>query len=202
MEGVSSRLKRRIEDQIFSDSDEGAVGSHGNTKIPAREFASVGIPSDTTTSKSSSSQDRDRPMEHSITSSASSSTPVLSGGSSVEADPINNMNIIISGRDRVMTRYHPGKVNRAISSVIDSYAGIKPLPSGDLLLTCYNHKQVTKILGCDSISDTSQILVSLSKLHLTLRRNHTQVAPLLRGYLWKYRRANCWKICRSVASCA
>ena len=67
------------------------------------------------------------------------------------SDPSNDLTVVISGRDRPMKHYHPTTVNNAILDTIGDYDTVKLLPSGDLAVTCKQHKQVLTLIDRDCL---------------------------------------------------
>ena len=79
---------------------------------------------------------------------ASKDRPSTSSGTS------NDCSVVVKGVDRSMRSYNPIALNRNLCKFLGgSYADIKVLPSGDLLIRCRNSGQMNKMLSCTDLGD-------------------------------------------------
>lgn len=126
---TSSRMKRKKCSGKEADSDDNGNGA----KVIARDYASTpNNPDPTVTSPSQ------------VSSVVPSPVPVS-----------GNLKVLLSGEGRLMKSYHPDLVNKALYASIGSYADIKVLRSGDILITCNNEKQAKQLLDCTTLKSAS-----------------------------------------------
>lgn len=80
------------------------------------------------------------------------SSPQSTVNSLTPEDEQRDWKVILNCPKRKMSHWHPTIVHEAIYSAIGNYEGIRPLPSGDLLINCFNEQQVKKLLDIDVLT--------------------------------------------------
>ena len=69
--------------------------------------------------------------------------------------PVTNLKVVLTGIKRPMKHWRPTVIKSCITKTIGSNYEIRLLPSGDLLVTCKQPKQVSSLLDRDMITDGS-----------------------------------------------
>ena len=82
-----------------------------------------------------------------------------------ETDNLQDLMVVASGKVRRLKTYSPIQIEKGLLKHLGGRCqSIRPLPSGDLIITCGNGKQLASALACDDLgSDGKPIPVSIRK---------------------------------------
>lgn len=173
-----SAAGKRLSSVAFNSSDsDGGDDSAGRAKVAAKSYAVAGQDSNTgslkqvvgiidaNTQPMSCSESQPIPSvpvysaphirDLTYSGSNASSSNAQSASSNHEPRKNSSLQVALSanGGGRKLKHYRPNSINSWLHKTIGPYKAIRVLPSGDLLITCNNIKQVATLVNSNLITD-------------------------------------------------